>query len=99
MTRLVQRLRTGPYVITIGGEIKSICGCGLSANLPFCDGTHQITKTEVPGKLHWYESGKRRHDAVDKFPGIRSDEPGKSTSPAQASPAVTGVSPQFASDR
>lgn len=92
MTRLVQRLRNGPYVVTIGGEIKSICGCGLSANLPFCDGTHQITKTEVPGRLHWYESGKRRHDAVDKYPDMRTDEPGKTTSSTQGAPAAISAS-------
>jgi CDGSH-type Zn-finger protein len=82
MTRLVQRLRNGPFVVTIGGEIKSICGCGLSAALPYCDGTHQITKTEEPGKLYWYDSAKRRHSAVDKHPGIRSDEPSESISSA-----------------
>jgi CDGSH-type Zn-finger protein len=74
MTRLVQRLRNGPYVVTVGGEIKSICGCGLSGTLPFCDGTHQVTKTEKPGKLHWYDSRKQRHDAVDRYADIRSDE-------------------------
>jgi CDGSH-type Zn-finger protein len=98
MTRLVQRLRNGPYVVTIGGEIKSICGCGLSAALPYCDGTHQITKTEEPGKLYWYDSGKRRHGAVDKYPGIRSDEPSKSTSSAQVAPFIN-ISPQLTSDR
>ena len=98
MTRLVQRLRNGPYIVTVGGEIKSICGCGLSSTLPFCDGTHQITKTEKPGKLHWYDSGKQRHDAVDRYPDIRSDEPTKITSSAQAAPAIK-ISPQFASER
>jgi CDGSH-type Zn-finger protein len=82
MTRLVQRVRNGPYVITIGGEIKSICGCGLSGALPFCDGTHKITKTEIPGKFHWYDSAKKRHDAVDRYPDMHSDEPSKSESSA-----------------
>ena len=98
MTRLVQRLRNGPYVVTVGGEIKSICGCGLSGALPFCDGTHQITKTEIPGKLHWYGSGKQRHDAVDRYPDIRSDEPTKSTSLARSTPFIN-ISLQPASNR
>lgn len=95
MTRLVHRLRSGPYVVTIGGEIKSICGCGLSGALPFCDGTHQITKSEEPGKLYWYDSGKQRHRAVDKYPAIRSDE---SSNGAQAAPSVA-ASAQLVSDR
>ena len=88
MTRLVQRLRSGPYIVTVGGEIKAICGCGLSGALPFCDGTHQITKTEEPGKLHWYDSAKQRHDAVDRYPGIRSDDPSQRTLSAKTAPFI-----------
>ena len=88
MTRLVQRLRSGPYLVTVGGEIKAICGCGLSGALPFCDGTHQITKTEKPGKLHWYDSAKQRHDATDRYPNIRSDEPTQRTLSAKTQPFV-----------
>jgi CDGSH-type Zn-finger protein len=83
MTRLVQRLRNGPYAVTVGGETRSICGCGLSGALPFCDGTHQITKTEEAGKLHWYDSGKQRHNAVDRYTDIRTDEVTKSALSAQ----------------
>ena len=98
MTRLVQRLRSGPYVVTVGGEIKTICGCGLSGTLPFCDGTHQITKTEKPGRLHWYDSAKQRHDAVDRYPDIRSDEPARSTLSAKAAPLIN-TSAQLVSER
>ena len=97
MTRLVQRNRHGPYVVTVGGETKSICGCGLSGALPFCDGTHQITTTEEPGKLHWYESGKERRDAVDRYPDIRSDEPINGTVTART--ASLDIPHQSASDR
>ena len=88
MTRLVQRLRSGPYIVTVGGEIKSHLRLRALGTLPFCDGTHQITKTERPGKLHWYDSAKQRHDAVDKYPGIRSDEPAQRTLSAKTAPLV-----------
>lgn len=54
MARLVNRLRNRPYVVTIGGESKHFCGCGLSSTQPFCNGTHKITRTEEPDKLYWY---------------------------------------------
>ena len=50
-----------------------ICACRLSANLPFCDGSHKLTKGEGPGKLHWYDEDRTRHDAKDVYPEIRSD--------------------------
>jgi len=99
MTRLVQRLRSGPYLVTIGGEIKAICGCGLSGALPFCDGTHQITKTEKPGKLHWYDSAKQRHDAVDRYPNIRSDEMTSRTLSTTTIPFINTTSAQAVSER
>jgi CDGSH-type Zn-finger protein len=99
MTRLVQRLRSGPYLVTVGGEIKAICGCGLSGALPFCDGTHQITKTEKPGKLHWYDSAKQRHDAVDRYPNIRSDEMPPRTLSTKTTPFINTASAQAVSER
>ena len=74
MARLVKRFRNEPYAVTIGGETQYICGCGLSATQPFCDGTHKITKTEVSGKLYWYDEDAERHGAADTFPDIRSDQ-------------------------
>lgn len=74
MARLVKRLRKLPYTVTVGGETQAICGCGLSATLPFCDGTHKITETEEPGKLCWYDDAGQRHAATDSYATIRSDQ-------------------------
>ena len=75
MARLVKRYRNKPYAVTVGGETKYICGCGLSSTQPFCDGTHKTTaRTEMPDKLYWYDEDAQRHDAIDSYPGIRSDE-------------------------
>lgn len=74
MARLVKRFRHQPYAVTVGGEISSICGCGLSATQPFCDGTHKISASEESGKLYWYDSEGGRHVEADTHSGIRSDK-------------------------
>lgn len=73
MPRLVKRFRQEPFAITVGGETQSICGCGLSGNLPYCDGTHETTAGEEFAKLYWYDEDAERHETPDDFPGIRSD--------------------------
>ena len=72
MTRLVMRTRSKPYLVTIGGETQYICGCGLSANQPFCDGTHKLTRDEEEGVLCWYDADVIRKPIADVFPNIRA---------------------------
>ena len=73
MARLVKRTATGPYKVDVGTETKFICGCGLSRNQPFCDGTHKTTaRTEEVGKLYWYDGEGNRNECADTFPGIRT---------------------------
>ena len=73
MARLVKRTATGPYKVEVGTEAKFICGCGLSRNQPFCDGTHKTTaRTEEVGKLYWYDGEGNRNECADTFPGIRT---------------------------
>lgn len=74
MPRLVKRFRALPYAVTVGGETKSICGCGLSATLPYCDGTHKIAEGEDPVNCFWYDDAGARHTATGDFAAIRSDQ-------------------------
>jgi hypothetical protein len=55
--------------VTIGGETKYICGCGLSNTRPFCNGTHKISHEENPDKLYWYNEQGNRFETPDRFPG------------------------------
>jgi CDGSH-type Zn-finger protein len=69
----VKRTATGPYKVEVGSEAKFICGCGLSRNQPFCEGTHRTTaRTEEAGKLYGYDADGSRHECADEYPGIRS---------------------------
>jgi len=71
MARLVMRTRSKPYPVTIGSETQYICGCGLSANQPFCDGTHKLTRDEAEGALCWYDADLARKPIDNAFPNIR----------------------------
>ena len=44
---------------------KHICMCGLSANQPFCDGSHLKTQKEDDGKLYWYKDGVAEEVATE----------------------------------
>ncbi|WP_268541760.1 CDGSH iron-sulfur domain-containing protein [Candidatus Nitrosotenuis cloacae] len=60
MTRVVKRDATGPLEITVGGESKWICMCGLSNGQPFCDGSHKKTAGEEEGKIYLYSKDGTR---------------------------------------
>ncbi|MBI5397971.1 CDGSH iron-sulfur domain-containing protein [Candidatus Woesearchaeota archaeon] len=48
-----------PKEVKVGQDSKWMCMCGLSKNLPFCDGSHKQCSGEEDGKLYKYENGKR----------------------------------------
>lgn len=60
MARLIRHDATGPRRVDESdihpekGDI-AICQCGLSAEYPFCDGSHRATEDEEPGLLYRYE--------------------------------------------
>jgi CDGSH-type Zn-finger protein len=59
MARLVKHDETGPYEVPEGTELPAwICGCGLSKNKPFCDGSHKKTRDEGAG-LFTYDGDQR----------------------------------------
>lgn len=69
MPRLIRLEATGPIKIDPAsfprdeqGNLKPIfiCACGLSQNLPFCDGTHKACRAaEQPGKLYVYDDARK----------------------------------------
>jgi CDGSH-type Zn-finger protein len=69
MAREVRHDAEGPYVIDReeiaerGGTV-AVCQCGLSAEKPYCDGSHRSCADEEDGVLYTYEGddggGERR---------------------------------------
>jgi CDGSH-type Zn-finger protein len=60
MARMVRHEKNGPYEVAEGTELPAwICGCGLSKNKPFCDGTHKKTKDEAADQVYVYDDNGR----------------------------------------
>lgn len=60
MARIIIHKEQGPMEIRCGDESKWLCRCGLSKDQPWCDGSHNRTLDEDPGKLYFYEGDGRR---------------------------------------
>ncbi len=56
MARLIRHDATGPIEVKPGEKSAWVCACGLSQNLPLCDGSHKKSKQEEPGKCYVYNN-------------------------------------------
>ncbi|PIR21566.1 MAG: iron-binding protein [Deltaproteobacteria bacterium CG11_big_fil_rev_8_21_14_0_20_47_16] len=59
MSRLVKHDAKAPLEVKPSEKSVWVCMCGLSANYPFCDGTHKQCRNEEEGKLYKYVDGAR----------------------------------------
>lgn len=61
MARLVQHEATGPIEVPPQEKSVWICGCGLTQNQPFCDGSHKICRAAETddGKLYVYDKDRK----------------------------------------
>ena len=55
MPRLVRVEGNGPIKIEPQEKAVWICACGLSQNLPHCDGSHTGCSRETPGMVAVYD--------------------------------------------
>ena len=61
MPRLIRCEATGPIEIPPQEKSVWVCACGLSQNLPHCDGSHKLCrKNEEGGKLHVYDKDRKQ---------------------------------------
>lgn len=68
MSRLLRHDAQGPALIQVGETTVAVCQCGLSANKPFCDGSHTRTRDEKRDVTYVYDAHGNRVILEDLFP-------------------------------
>lgn len=58
MARMIRHDQDQPYRIDPQDKPVFICACGLSRDLPFCDGSHKACRTEKSGTLYVYDDAR-----------------------------------------
>lgn len=59
MARLIRHDATGPDRIDPQEKPVFVCACGLSQNLPFCDGSHKACRDEESGMMYVYDDQRK----------------------------------------
>ena len=59
MSRHIHHDATGPRELKPQDKSVWVCMCGLSQDLPLCDGSHKLTKLEEAGKCHVYDKARK----------------------------------------
>lgn len=59
MARLIRHEQDQPYRVDPQDKPVFICACGLSQDLPFCDGSHKTCRKEKEGELYVYDRDRQ----------------------------------------